>query len=289
MSRHAFSSLGIRRVPLVALWFVMALAHAQDFSWPDWPDWAPGFTGQIDFIGGVEELPAEARSVTSAHDYATADRCLAHSFAVPGQGLHVSGSGLHVSGSTGGLVIGDVEILDDDSDPVDTATARHPWQFMQDASGFPPAGTFAELLGSGLESVSRRAGRTVVILVADDFAGGNFTIPEAVFTYEPSDTPQLEALVDSGSLSHGALVLHHLNSLIAGAKLFRLDPVDPPVPGRYVWVPRGNAGDRLLVQAIDLRLPSSHLITTSTIVLGLHAGVESLRGNSPKRMMCTSS
>lgn len=278
MSTHAFSGLRIRAVSLIALSFVMALAHAQDRSWPEWPTWAPGFTGQITFMGGVEGLDVDAGPVTAAEDYATADRCLAHGFAVPGQGLHVSGSGLHVSGSTGGLVIGDVVILDENSDPVQTATSRHPWQFMQDVSGIPPAATFKALLGNGLESVSRAAGRTVVILVADDFAGGKVTIPGEVFTYGPSDLPKLDSLVASGSLSHGALVLHHLNSLISGSGLFGFVPVSAPVPGRYEWVPTADHGDRLIIQAVDLRSANTPLITTGAIVSGLYAGVESLRG-----------
>ena len=199
----------------------------------------------------------------------TQPTCLAHELSTPGQGAYISGSGAYISGSVGGLVLGAVELpnagggtMTIDSYPVadflPTSASQSPYQ----ASG-------NELLRDLLARLPA-GDQAVVILVADDFERGIYEVPEALFSLDsqkvsaldtayatanpsdplPPESRPLRAVLAEYPVSHGALVLHHLNALIAATEQYELTS-DKPVEGNYVWSSL-SSGSQLIVRALDL-------------------------------------
>src|SRR5690606_23544110 len=108
-------------------------------------------------------------------------------------------SGVHISGSVGGMVLGDVVYTNENGSMSTAVPALTPFEVLSRTG----------ILGAALQG-------DVVILVADDFAGGRFEVPLAAFTSSNEDSARdlLRSAVDAGEFSHGALVMHHLNTLI---------------------------------------------------------------------------
>lgn len=174
------------------------------------------------------------------------NQCLAHEFSVPPQGFHVSGSGFHVSGSVGGMKLGPIVFTAQDG------TGRVAWlqpstveHVLSDTGALDPLSFDVELT------------HDVAIVVADDFANGHFKLPPALFTLKDSvvDNYELLNMVTSGNLSHGALVMHHLNRLIAASGSF-LQVHEAADGGHTVWTQNGN-DKTLVVVALDMSVPDS--------------------------------
>lgn len=189
-------------------------------------------------------------------------RCLAHEMSSAGQGAHLSGSGAHLSGSVGGLVLGTV-IMGSVDDIVFTEHAEPAVDALNRPSRQDQPQTFQDLLNHGEASL-----HTVVLLVADDFRGGDFTLPDELWQLNANDSDdvdELRAMVKSGKLSHGAVVLAHLLRLIEGAGRFSpsLSSNDP-----YRFDVDGGRSE-LIVVPVDLAInnpngphapiPTSHI------------------------------
>lgn len=94
------------------------------------------------------------------------------------------------------------------------------------------------------------------ILVVDDFKGGVVRLGPDVFDLRRLDETELRRLEASGQLSHGAMVMNHLNALIAGTGRFTPRWVAPDV---VRWTDR-TTGGYLVVMAVDTELESSDRI-----------------------------
>src|SRR5690606_39886842 len=119
-----------------------------------------------------------------------AGNCAASEFARPSQGLQAVGAGLQAVGAVGGLFVGTPA-------PSVVTTTK----------------VVAEQLWSGLAS-STWFKDSVAPLVVDDF-GGVFGLPAGLSN--AATEADLQALMDQGLLSHGALVLHQLRQMAAQA------------------------------------------------------------------------
>lgn len=189
---------------------------------------------------------AQERYVTPAavtEELLASGHCVGHEFSLPPQGFHVSGSGFHVSGSgfyvsgsTGGMVIGDIVYEDPTGDFPPTTVAPRTVDDVVNTIGSAP---LRHLLASELS-------QDVAVVVADDFAGGMYDLPQGLFGVP--DLAQLRALIDAGELSHGALVMHQLNAAVAATRGYSL--VDRS-GSMVVWQDL-STGFHLVVAALDM-------------------------------------
>lgn len=148
--------------------------------------------------------------------------CIAHELSAPGQGLHASGSGLHASGSVGGFTA---------SPP--TSSIR-PFD-SPDLAAFP--------LGQMSESAT--------ILVADEF-NDIYKLGREITTLTTIDKAILQGLLDSPSpaISHGALVMSHVNALVHGTGRYTLASVSSS--GDEVTWEHAHSGKQLIVRAVEV-------------------------------------
>ncbi len=191
------------------------------------------------------------------------DRCVAHELNTPGQGLHFSGTGLHFSGTTGGLIRGSITFTDPALEQPNTTLTPVLAERTISDTGSPPGTPFLPL--------GEMAG-DVVIVVADDFAGGAFRLPSDLDDPAAGTTTlaRLKALAESGELSHGALVMHHLNALIASLPSFTVVDADRDYT---VWL-NGDAGHHVVVAGLDLaEAVSSDAIAVDVVADALVKGV----------------
>lgn len=156
-----------------------------------------------------------------------AGNCAASEFARPGQGLQAVGAGLQAVGAVGGLFVGDTSTF---------------------ASSVTTTGTVADQLWGGL--TDKKFYDSVALLVVDDF-GGVFDLPSALFG---TDSVDLQALVDEGSLSHGALVLHQLRQLAADALpgFSTFSGKNPRIDDDPYFKFHDSRGHYLMIQAVDV-------------------------------------
>lgn len=167
---------------------------------------------------------AELQQVSSAEPFdETLGNCAASEFDTPGQGLQAVGAGLQAVGAVGGLFAGPARNF------VDRMVT--PEEVAEQLSAI-----FAEFTPEA----------QVAVLVVDDF-GGVYDLPPELF----QDGVDLDALVASGALSHGALVFYQVLELLAGAgytnprRYFNGNTQEPFVKFRPQNAPH------LLVQAVD--------------------------------------
>lgn len=208
------------------------------------------------FLGwGVAQEEFETPSVVT-EGLLEGGHCVAHELNLPpqgfhiaGSGFHIAGSGFHIAGSVGGLVVGDVEYVDPTGTypPTIVPAATVPW--TMETMGLPPLN---HLLRGEL-------GRDVAIVVADDFADGHYALPPELFS--GPDLDGLRHLIDSGDLSHGALVMHHLNVAVAATNSYDLVMRTDPT---FVWMER-STGFHLIVTALDMSGGSSGAITAQEV------------------------
>lgn len=197
--------------------------------------------------------------------------CLVNEISVPGQGLHASGS-------TGGMLL-----FDPAAPSFDPAAPSY---------GPPITPYAASAVGTGLGDLlahlASNSQQPVVILVADDFNGA-FTIPQGVFGLQHGDVgaeDELEAFQDAAppdQLSHGSMVLNHINALILGAETHQfLAAVSDPASGSFVWE-NVQTATRLTVLAVDLATGSE--IDTQTIADKLRIAIQESAGDSSARIV----
>ncbi len=212
-------------------------------------------------------------------------KCVAHDFNVPGQGFYISGSGFYISGSgfyisgsAGGMVRGDITFVDPSHKyPNTTLFPQTVGQIMASA-GVPSSGVLFDLT----------MGRDVVIVVADDFAGGAFALPAALRDPFATETTLelLARLAEDGEFSHGALVMHHLNAAIADLRVFR-PAHDPDRPELTVWT-HENGENQLVVVGLDLSsfgggtTSETELIDEGEIATALDSGIATLERSLPE-------
>lgn len=156
-----------------------------------------------------------------------AGNCPVNEFDTPGQRFHASGSvgGLHLA---------------------------------------PPGASIApEAAGQEAAELAAYADRSedVGILIVDDFQG-IYVLGGRVFELTELDTETLDQLETQGQLSHGALVLHHVNALVAGTGEYLVAESDLQA-GTVTWVHEAT-GARLLVQAVDTEGLDTTVIASRT-------------------------
>lgn len=222
-------------------------ALAQD--WRSWeaPDVVLAFLAQTDPL----ELVPAGLEVTGAREvdssgYIDMERCLAHGFSTPGQDFHVSGSDFHVSGSVGGKVLGRPFDVTSGSGTV-SVTSLAVSSLLDENMRRDAAWSLRQILDRFLVSDTWW---DVALIVADDFADGHYVVPEEVFAFasRERDGAALAAYTDSGKFSHGSLVLHHVNAMIANTNHFRLGRHEPE-SGTFEWL---SDYGRLTVKGLDL-------------------------------------
>lgn len=177
--------------------------------------------------------------------------CMAH-------GLSRWGQGAYYSGSVGGLVLGSIEV------PASGGATVASYPVAAFLNGNVSSQGYSSLYSMSLQHLLSRQSLSgdVVIVVADDFGGaiypgGIYEVPSGLFQLQSQDAedPQdaakrLQSVLAAEPVSHGALVLHHLNALIDATGVFEANELYPD-QGRFVWV--AKQGDlRLTVQALDL-------------------------------------
>jgi hypothetical protein len=156
-----------------------------------------------------------------------AGNCAASEFARPGQGLQAVGAGLQAVGAVGGLFVG----------PASTF-----------ASSVTTTDAVADQLWGGLSAYKFTS--SAAVLVVDDF-GGVFDLPSSLFG---SGSIDLQALVDQGALSHGALVLHQLRALAADALpgFWTFSGKNPRIDDDPYFKFHDRRGHYLMIQAVDV-------------------------------------
>lgn len=167
------------------------------------------------------------------------EQCVGHEFNLPGQGFHLSGSGFHLSGSAGGMVRGEITFTDGRMEEPNTTV--EPVSLAGIAKKYEDQLTGASMV------------RDAVIIVADDFAGDNFLLPSALTGPGVDDVAlaDLVPLVESGEFSHGALVMHHLNALVAATGAFSWEET---IGGVTYWraTGSGSGGHQLVIAPLDM-------------------------------------
>lgn len=148
--------------------------------------------------------------------------CVASELARPGQGLQAVGAGLQAVGAVGGLFSG-------------------PDLSFAGRSTTPAA--VADDLGDALGSGKDKHG--VVLLVVDDFSGV-YEVPEELL----SGSGNLSELAESGALSHGAVVLHHLRQMAERVLDFSHSGINGKT-GQPYYKYRTGYGPYLAIQVVD--------------------------------------
>lgn len=225
--------------------------------WPADPDFGEAWEGIGDSLADLTivdpEGPDGEATVLFGIDspYDTTPRCLAHEISVPVQGAYVSGSGAYVSGSTRGMVLGEVMVVPDGATTALAVTPApaYPSAFLSLSSEASGSGaTFGDLLRLPVQP------GTVIILVADDFAGLHFQVPDSVASLRSGNEAELEDLFVTGELSHGALVLNHLNRLVEAIGAYSLD-LAASTDFASVWTHVDDATSKIVVMGLDLSVP----------------------------------
>ena len=155
------------------------------------------------FIQGAGLRPERLSDLTPLSPGVTFDdvgpNCAVNEFNMPGQGLNAVGAGLNAVGAVGGLFL----LSKDAPVPDEPQVVR-----LLEAS---EAGELAEALVEGFLVDS------AAILIIDDF-GWAYTIDEALLRPDAGITlDDLQALVDSGGFSHGALVMQQVLEMVVAA------------------------------------------------------------------------
>jgi hypothetical protein len=163
--------------------------------------------------------------------------CLAHEMSAPGQALHASGSALHASGSVGGLV-----------------PFPNPSPEVQSII-FP-------FNNPDVEEVESRHDQSVGILVVDEFSGVySVNVEEVLQSLLPWGQQELVAqhladLKTNKHISHGALVMDHINALTLGTGNYDLErqpsgeAISPD--GVITWQHKQQQNKRLVVMGVDV-------------------------------------
>ena len=189
-------------------------------------------------------------------DLVSQPRCLAHEGSVPSQALHLSGS-------ISGLVLGPVVVNGAtvaSRTPADSLTETvHAPQPQSPVAGVPLGPLFADLVATATGPDDG-----VVILVPDDFTPGRFDLAPALFGLVTGMEAEVQGILNKGGLSHGALVLHHLNALIAATGAYVLD-TSVSGNGTFRWLPRSGSGPTILVRGLFLDADEDGRITTTEI------------------------
>lgn len=164
--------------------------------------------------------------------------CAIHELNAPGQGAYAQGS-------VGGIYV---------TPPI---------------GGTPPSSIGLDI--GRLDSLAGSASSKVGIIVLDHFLGGSFTVPADL--YEITSQGDLETFVAKASISHGALVFNHLNSLIqalsedvsggtVSTDSFNFDGVD------YYAVTWMVGSAELIVMAADMGLETSQIANSLNNAIG---------------------
>ena len=200
--------------------------------------------------GQDEVVDATQQDLAILEENTLGDRCVAHELNVPGQVFHLSGSEFHLSGSVGGMVLGEISYTDPQGSQAPVIFEALAVGDVLSETGFAAAGgpLFQEIV------------RDTMIVVADDFAGGLFKLPQALFSLSdsPSGLVELSQLVDNAEISHGAMVMHQLNALISATGGFTLQngTSSSSDESYWHWV-QDSSGRALIVAALDLSAPPS--------------------------------
>lgn len=218
-------------------------------------------------------------------DYIEQPRCLTHSLLVAEQGFFHSGTGFFHSGTdflqsgsqffhsgtVGGVVLGDNSYVQ--PRPVESILSETVPNYL--STGGSTHLTLAEILWLPPQPGD------VVIVVLDDFGRDEQGMPilalsEQAFNLGVGAEELFRHLVNTGAISHGALVMHFLNALIAATNQYTLD-ASASSQARVVW--NGSNDARLIVSAHNLRGHATEgLIDTDGIAAGLGASIESAHG-----------
>ena len=132
----------------------------------------------------------DAREGTAVGFPADTGYCPANEMTTPGQGLQAVGAGLQAVGAIGGLLLAPTDAM--------LPTMQNTWS-TADGLWFADSGSF-------------RANDVVVVIVDDFGNSGSHDLPAGLFGSDLS-AEMLRGIAESGLLSHGALVTHHMLQL----------------------------------------------------------------------------
>src|SRR5690606_22164578 len=90
----------------------------------------------------------------------------------------------------------------------------------------------------------------VAIIVVDDF-GGSYDLPAPLLAGTLVTEDQLEAWIQSGELSHGALVLHHLLRMLTNSGFDQGSDTTNHTTGEPIYIRWTDDGGKLVVQTVD--------------------------------------
>ena len=189
--------------------------------------------------GSALDIPFQSSS--------TGQNCVINAFNTPGQGYRMSGSGYRMSGSTGGLTT---------LPPEYTYTkGRYRWGSVasRPAATLSPAQSGAELIRTlGRAGGNLDAAYDSAVVVVDDFGKDAYFLNDHVYRFQDVygdtlTTPLFEMLVTKQLLSHGAVVLNHVNAVIYGTSMYDLLNVEKT---EVIWKHR-QSGALLVVKAVN--------------------------------------
>ncbi len=219
-----------------------------------------------------------APTIWNFEEYLYEPRCLVHPLKVSEQGYYWSGTGYfrsgtdvltsgadyYRSGTVGGVAIGGIV----------GAWSRSIGDIFYDTT--PPSlqsGRSTQLsLGEALW-IEPAEHKDVVIVVADDFGSGIYTLPARAFSIVAGQQPgSQQQAVDGGDITHGALVMHFLNALISATDYYEIDE-ESSREDWVVWNWRDPSRDaRLIVSAQNLN-DGRELIDTTAISSGINLAI----------------
>lgn len=174
------------------------------------------------------------------------NNCTADAFSLPGQGYHLNGSGYHLNGSTRGFsVLQPGHKPPSLFDPQNITTAAQ--EGVELATIVPPSFT-----------------ESTAIVVVDHFEGGFYELDAVMFdpAIQTNDDlgGALATLPPGRSLTHGAVVLNHINGLVAGTGHYSYLEAESSAD-KTVWEAH-DTGARLYVVAVDTELQDTFYVSS---------------------------
>ena len=170
----------------------------------------------------------ELQSLSSGEPLAEAlGNCAATELELPGQGLQAVGAGLQAVGAVGGLFLGPTASFDGRLVTPQTVAGE------------------VDDVATGHAAYYNVAG----IMLVDDFAG-RYELPAELFAAGLTQA-QLEDLVATGEISHGALVLHHLLSMLDAVGYGPMYEKPNGVTGEPLYVYASEHKGTIVVQTLD--------------------------------------
>ncbi|MCA9840116.1 MAG: S8/S53 family peptidase [Trueperaceae bacterium] len=199
-----------------------------------------------------QQTPPEIKLLNPKYRLQEVENCMVNEENLPGQAMRINGSAMRINGSEGGLLVGSIK---------DAASTLD--------------------LGSDLSQAffQQAPGQNSALLIVDDFNGGTYNLGKEVFTLTSLNSAKFSNLKTKRQYSHGALVMHHVESLLENSGFYHR-PLAATVDNTNIRVWQASNQTYLVVIAVDTGLSDSRTIRnlTQAQLQQLQTGIETKWG-----------